>query len=600
MPGGRGSAREGRAPRAFTVIELVVAIGAIAILTVGIAAIFNTVGKTVASGRRVSSFTQYAAVAESQMREDFERMTRNGFMVLRHELVDPDNDGETPDLIPLYAGQPVPQQRYRRADELVFFAEGEFRAKREPYAGDLNGSPAPRRVPTANAARIYWGHGVRHDPGVPGFSYRVPGVADGNRVNVPNGQPGPTGGNAKEWLGRDDDDLNASGNDTLPNKYASSWILLRHVTLLTQPGESDLSLDAAYRDTDYQVGYQPAMDHVFHALNPYTTTKAALYPDAPQTARGTITKWSEPDTASGLVEIATTSLPEVRAIVSDVNQIPRAVLTAAAPLPLYDPSDPDESLLDGVIPTISISANGFPQPSAGPPDGQGFNGLDTLNFQHAWMRDAFPSYSVRGSLPLNNRTKSFRMRVEPVPTDLLGAARFSNDSLEHWQAMTDQFMLGSAVLLPGCSEFIVEYSFGNVDPEGRLIWYGQTLPEDQLPPGPTEAPVTWYDMGEYNAQDANGAYYARVVQSFGGVTRPVAPALYMWGNGELIDSRPCEWVMHFGYDDISYVPSSDAQPRALPLAWPKLLRITIALADPREPSIEERFQYVFETPDAAR
>ena len=54
----------------FSVIELVVVIGAIAIITVGVAQIFQSVGETVAGGRRVSGFTQAAARLESQLRQD--------------------------------------------------------------------------------------------------------------------------------------------------------------------------------------------------------------------------------------------------------------------------------------------------------------------------------------------------------------------------------------------------------------------------------------------------------------------------------------------------------------------------------------------------
>ncbi len=588
--------------RAFSVIELVVVVGAIAIITVGIASIFNTVGKTVASGRRVSTFTQSAAVVERQMRDDFARMTRQGPMVIRHELVDADNTGEEPDPIPLYAGEPAPRQRLRRADEIVFFVQGEFEAKREPYVGGTSssGPNVPLRRPTGDAARVYYGHGVRFDPGAPGVGYRVPAVYDGNRLNVPNGQAGPGGSRPMEWLGRDEDNTSRLGSDVYPNKYASDWILLRHVTLLVQPGEADpaLSGDVEFLDSDYQIGYMPAMDQLFHSLNVFNNTKAAQYPDRPRTllAPGGIQKWQEPDTASSEVEIATTSLAEIKAIVTDANAMPMTILTAASPPPLYDLQSPGNSLLDGVVPPIGISANGFPTAGGGPPDSQGFNGLETLNFQHAWMRDLFPSYSSRASLPTNTRRQSFRLRAEPVPPDVLGAARVNAQPWENWQALTDQYMLGAHVLVPSCSEFLVEYSFGKIGLDGRLIWYGGT----DVSGGANVPQFDYYDMADYQARDGDNVHYARVTQTSGGVSRDVAPALYSWGNRELVDYRACEWVMHFGYDDISYVPSSDSDPASMPLAWPKLIRITMYLADPRDPQYEERFEFVFETPDAAQ
>ncbi|MEO0631809.1 MAG: hypothetical protein AAFY46_13960, partial [Planctomycetota bacterium] len=50
--------------RAFTLTEALVAVVAIAIISVGLAAIFASVGDTVQSGRRISAIIQYAASIE--------------------------------------------------------------------------------------------------------------------------------------------------------------------------------------------------------------------------------------------------------------------------------------------------------------------------------------------------------------------------------------------------------------------------------------------------------------------------------------------------------------------------------------------------------
>ena len=80
------SQRSGRRGAGFTLVEMLVAIGAVALVSVGLAAIFQTVGRTVTTGKRVSQLTQQAAILESQMREDFAKMTRDGFLVIRHQF----------------------------------------------------------------------------------------------------------------------------------------------------------------------------------------------------------------------------------------------------------------------------------------------------------------------------------------------------------------------------------------------------------------------------------------------------------------------------------------------------------------------------------
>ena len=78
------SSLAGRA-RAFTLVEMVVAIGAVGLVAVGLAAIFNSVGKTVSGGRRVSQLNTYSSLIESQMRRDFQNMSRDGFLVIRQQ-----------------------------------------------------------------------------------------------------------------------------------------------------------------------------------------------------------------------------------------------------------------------------------------------------------------------------------------------------------------------------------------------------------------------------------------------------------------------------------------------------------------------------------
>src|SRR4051812_14607301 len=85
---GKAPARPG-----FTLMEIVVAVGAVAIVAVGLASIFDSVGKTVTGGRRLSVLNSYSSLIESQFRRDFEAMTRDGFLVIRQQWTDGTNDG---------------------------------------------------------------------------------------------------------------------------------------------------------------------------------------------------------------------------------------------------------------------------------------------------------------------------------------------------------------------------------------------------------------------------------------------------------------------------------------------------------------------------
>lgn len=70
---------------AFTLLEAMVAIGAMALVSVGLAAIFSSVGKTITGGKRLSTLNTYAALVEQQMRRDFESMSRGGYLMIRNQ-----------------------------------------------------------------------------------------------------------------------------------------------------------------------------------------------------------------------------------------------------------------------------------------------------------------------------------------------------------------------------------------------------------------------------------------------------------------------------------------------------------------------------------
>ena len=144
----RTNSREG----GFTLLELLLAIGVLTFVSVAISAIFGTIGDTVDRGKRISELNQFASRIESVMRQDFANMSRDGFLVIRHEYAAAGlpTDG----LIPLSEGDPNP--RPRRVDQIMFFATGEYSSARPDIYAGLNAS--------SNEARIYYGHGQKRTP----------------------------------------------------------------------------------------------------------------------------------------------------------------------------------------------------------------------------------------------------------------------------------------------------------------------------------------------------------------------------------------------------------------------------------------------------
>lgn len=507
--------------RGFSVIELVVVIGAIAIITVGVAQIFQSVGETVAGGRRVSGFTQAAARLESQLRQDISQMTRDGFLVIRHQSSQP---------VYLAPGVDVNSDRQRRIDELMFFATGQFTTSR-PQVRPLN---QPERVATSSHARIYYGHGSRDF--IDEADYAMPEVSAGSINN------------------RSGDSESLLGLPGGPNEFASDWTLLRQATLLVEPQYNPDVSDPDAQDSEYQIAYQPAAGHIVKALAFRGDLTGPVQPTL--FSGGTPGPNDRPALGSGIVDIATTSLEEIRAIVMDVGVHPRVILSGDN-TPLTAPAG-SPALLDG-----DYDASDLP-------------------FMHAWMRDALPAYS--GSLVGDGPAILERVRTESVPPDLIdsAAAITANDTGLLSIEAGNQVALTAGAILPRCTEFIVEWSFGQVRQSGpgagQLIWYG----------GTTAASYNPYTDGGLNN------YQLSYVRTDGTIAQHAVERELIHDDESFND--PNELGSFFGYIDPRFTPTNAADPATVPWAWPRLLRVTASFADDTDPTREETFQFVFEVP----
>lgn len=524
-----------RARRAFTLVEIIVAIGLLAVVSVIVGTIFASVGETVTTGQQVSNLNRFAARVERTMRRDFDNMVReNGFMVIRNELTN--TYGATPERrsVPLTAtdvslpfdddGDGVDEPgRPRRIDELMFFSRGDFTSRRAPLHRDM--------VVRSDVARVYYGHGQRRivdysgDPDNP-TPYERPRVDDPNiDPNARLGEPSSLG------------QIN-------PNEYASDWSLLRHATLLVpranglqslpdslfglEPNANGVDGLAAYNriaDSSRQVGLGPAGQGIFRATTQLVPYESATRPDSPRILEinppgfnirpingfasllggfGNDAPADEslarPMFTSGIVDVAVTDLDEIRSVVTrpwfspNTNLVVELWPSGVTSLDYTPESDAlginrarRSSVVSGGLPRRMVgtvlstfnpsdyySPSNTPagEPTINPPQAQ---------TQQLWMLDALPSLP---SDPVSVDETGYRVRYESSPPSMFlddgTAALTDEDRLGIAILQADQEMLGSGVFVPRCTEFIVEWSLGIIDrrdPEdnpnyGQPIWHG--------------------------------------------------------------------------------------------------------------------------------
>lgn len=575
--------------RAFTLMEMMVGVGAVAIVAVGLAAIFDSVGKTVAGGRRVSVVNTYSTLIESQMRRDFQNMARDGFLIIRHQWVDRPDLGGTAgtletgvDRVPLFGGERFSAQKPRRTDELQFGVVGKFETARQPLV--------PGVKATANEAVVYYGHGERATtrPSTPprsagdNFKKPRPRVDDSNLGSTKLGQP----------------DL--SGSSVGTNEVCSDWTLLRHVTLLASPESAQynpvpISSGSVFGATNIdnlrnqrtQFALQPAASSLFRTI-------ATIYPDgssgltyddptfALRAVAGNPTEL-RPLRSSGIIDIASTSFEQIRAM---VITCPPFTGGTGEPRPdrtfnpvNYDSASPNPDLVE----------------------------------MHAWLRDTLPTDSrnyaaavLRGDAPApaNANDAGHRIRYEPDAVDLFAGmtapAGGGNPDYNKAAARADQLMLATSNFVPHCTNFVVEWTYGTIDNGGNVMWYG-------LPDSNSAAAAQPYGLGTGIGQGMQRIDFVVPGSTATPVTHFVTPRLIYGVDGQFLLDNPTisELTAHFGYVDPTYAPAFNSLPGPLLVsptstvlnwAWPKMIRVKVTLADPNDFS-ESTFTYVFDVPD---
>lgn len=701
------------AGRAFTLSEMLVAVAAVAVISVGLAAVFQTVGRTVTTGKRLSTLNQQAAVLEAQLREDISGMTRDGILVMRHQftnLYGPGGGVRVPpnvNKVALYKGQPVDERRARRIDELMFFANGEFRTVRQALI--------PGRTATARSARIYYGHGMRSTP-VPvnliddvGPEYNNFSLPDfrGN-FNWAVGQGAPPASAQPYVLG----EPTRAGQTQSPNEFASSWTLVRHATLLTGPSTTESSgwpagtarpnyfdsfastkddLNRLSNDGIFQVAGQPATPTIFRTLNDVIYMGLGSGPAAGN--RNFAMYWAPtviappnnankadiPRFASGVVDISTSDLRDLSMVINGMIYNPQGIPTEGYGKAFLNVKDTSVDYLRSPIPKVkgpfwettfapgtgdvsNPSFRSFIPKLLFPPSQQNQGETNSLAVMQGWMVNALPTvsgvtptvvalenvpYTAGGGYSLLGQ----RIRCEPELPDLRGTldlpkpdatnGPYAADTSRARAVDTrrvDSLALGANVIAPRCSEFIVEWSFGQTYPDGSWI----KVPDPADPTNPNafkqvnvSRQIIWYGGTEnpyaggsrfdnprlgvfhYNPQNEDvdnlqvsakgGQPLVPPYKPFEGdpqfqgntQVQNYSPSTYLiHGTAKRHPSYPSEWaslISYFGYIDPTFTPQNDGE-AAMPWPWPKMIRVTFTLADAADPSLEQTFQYVFDLP----
>lgn len=531
-PGGR---------RAFTISELIVAVGVAVLLIVGIGRIFSTTRTTISTGEASASLTQSGRILERLLRNDFAGIIRHGqaHMVIRNERLGSGADvlsrvnrrrGVYVSFADEEAGRDMGTVRL---DQIVFYTSGEqstYQYRALPFAHPI------ARNDTAPVARVWWGHGLRD----PNPSDNIDGI---------KGTAGLSGYVAKFADERSRFSV-ISGVD-LANKYAAEWVLARQPALL-------LTRDAAGcndRSTEFQLNFAPSPIEVFNEYDNYWFDTRYFYP--PPVPGTDVRRRFSP----GYVDIIDMDLATVMESVIEYGRRTNRLTGVREFYP-----DPLDSLYSGLTGTlggldwmvdIANDVGGDPSPYVTDPSHKAQ--LNQISEQWARQQRYRMMYSTG------------RIRVETA----LPSTERSRQMLTH------------ATLLQGCSNFEVAWSVGEVNyPEGDLVWYDINNPAN---PYARHSGLSIQDIFEQTPDDAKAWYLAEVLPSSSGISDAFTT---------IPNVEPQNNDLYYAVFG-AFVPRDNDASRGEAWPWPKLVRVRLTLHDAQGRIGGGReFEFIFNLPDS--
>jgi len=234
----------------FTLAELVVAVGAALLLTLGVGQVFQSVGNIVSQGAAIAEVDQHARSIERQLRDDFQSLSNmqvdETFVAIRNRIVTDvyfSRDELEADVREQTVGtafsRVIPETRL---DEIMFIGQSN-----EDAFISYERDPLSNNIVTSRFARIYYGHGLRPVPEPQDLAPNTP------FVRIPDGDFGSPrdsgdteniyGVGTATYLRVLDDGSFVPGSvettdisDEERNRFAGEWPLARQVLLLHDAG----------------------------------------------------------------------------------------------------------------------------------------------------------------------------------------------------------------------------------------------------------------------------------------------------------------------------------------------------------------------------
>lgn len=213
---------------AFTLVELMIAIVVMLVVIAAAARIFGTVTKVAGLGEATSDVLQEASAIERQLRNDIERLSKDGFFAIR--CVEVRNDVNGPLINPL-----LDPLAMIRADQLVFFTYGRESTQRWIGSNDQGQGFDYNSNHQAIESRVYYGHAYQ----LPSQELVQDGIddvdeivdADATALIVPWWF-----GSMNHWV----TNFNSPGNQTVSadatQPSSLKWLLARQQVLLADDG----------------------------------------------------------------------------------------------------------------------------------------------------------------------------------------------------------------------------------------------------------------------------------------------------------------------------------------------------------------------------
>jgi type II secretory pathway pseudopilin PulG len=147
--------------RAFTLVEMLVAVVLLIAIIVATGKIFATARQVASVGEASADVLQQASLLREQLQRDLDRLSRDGYVAIQCVVVRNDVNRTWSASAPLL--NPIlPATAMIRCDQLVFFTSGMEGSARWAGPGDLATSGGGQQ---SRAARVYYGHGIQ----VPGL-----------------------------------------------------------------------------------------------------------------------------------------------------------------------------------------------------------------------------------------------------------------------------------------------------------------------------------------------------------------------------------------------------------------------------------------------